>query len=61
MISGHHGHGNHKNAFALISTGAGYHHSYVGRLRPARVRKGRGRLRHVQRTRAHRVWARRRR
>lgn len=48
---------NKRNAFALISSGAGYHHSYVGRLRAKRHPRS-SRIR-IRKHRAHRVWRRR--
>lgn len=47
-----------RSAFALISAGAGYHHSYTGRLR-AKRKPHSSKIR-IRKHRAHRVWRRRR-
>lgn len=51
------GHHTKRSAFALISSGAGYKHSYVGRLRAKRKRHS-SKIR-IRKHRAHRVWRRR--
>jgi hypothetical protein len=59
MMSGSHGHHARKSAFSLISTGAGYHHSYAGRLRKGRAKRS-TKPRFIRTRRAHRVRPRRR-